>query len=418
MAKQKPQVLTGIEIGTSTIKVVMGAVLPDDEISIVGSAEIPSLKVVKGEVVDADVVQEQLERALAAAERDSGMEIGPTFLAVSGAHIRTVNSVGSTMITSPGRKIMENDIVTAGRNAHACTLPPDRKVLHYFDRSYWVDGSREVVNPQGLVGTKLEADVHIVFGQHNRLETNCRMVADVMSYPAMDVAFSPVAAGYATFSTEEAEKGGLLIDIGAGVTEYIVFHGPGCCHSGQLTVGCDHITNDLAIGLRLPSARCRKILHDLGDFGSSVMNPDGRSRLMAVDNLTQGVRHIPISTIEQIIELRVQELFETILRDLEKHNAMRRVACGVRLSGGGAYIPDIDRLAQHIFKMPVTIAKPHLLSGEQDVLNCPRFITALGLVRWGKLMLDIGDPQPAPVWRQFRLDAQKAWQVLRRSFRW
>jgi len=418
MAKQKPEILTGVDFGSSTVKVVMGALLPDDEISIVGSAEVPSLKIVKGEVVDASVVQEQLERALAAAEQDAGMEIGHTFLSVTGGHIRTVNSIGSTMVTSPDRKIAENDVVTAGRNAHAYTLPPDKKVLHYFDRSYWIDGSREVVNPQGLVGTKLEADVHIIFGQHNRLETNCRMIADVMSYPATDVAFAPVAAGYATFSTEEAERGALLIDIGAGVTEYIVFYGPGCCHSGQLAVGCDHIANDLAIGLRLPMPKWRKILHELADFGSSVMNPDGRARLMAVDNLTQGVRHIPISTIEQIIELRLQELFETILQDLEKHDARRRIACGVRLAGGGACIPDVDRLAEHVFKMPVAIARPHLLSGDQETLNCPRFITPLGLIRWGKLMLEISDPRPAPLWSQFRLDAQKAMQVIRRSFRW
>ncbi len=416
MAKQKRQVLTGVEIGTSSIKVVMGTPLPDDEISILGSAHLPSLKVVKGEVVDAHVVQEQLERALAAAEHASGVDIEDVFLALTGAHIRGINSVGSTMVRSTDRKITEDTVVAAVRNAHAYNLPPDQKVLHYFDRFYCIDDSREVTNPLGLVGTKLAADVHIVFGQLNRLETNCRMVADVVSYPAADVAFSAVAGGFAAFSQDEMEKGGLLIDIGAGVTEYIFLHGPGCLHSGQVAVGCDHVANDLSIGLRLPIPRCRKLLHELDQFGSAVMEPDGRARLMAVGNLGKKVRHIPVSTVEQIIELRLQELFEAILADLQKHGVADRIGSGVRLAGGGARISGIHRLAQHVFRMPVATAKPHLFSGEEDVVSAPEFVTPLGLVRWGKLMLDISDPPPLPLWQQLRVDVRKAWDVLRRSF--
>jgi len=418
MPRAKNEVLTGVEIGTSTIKVVMGAVLPDDEIAILGDAEIPSLRVVKGEVTEAAVVQEHLERALAAAEQKAGQDIGDVFLAVTGSHIQAVNSVGSTVVNAPDRKIGEDDVVRAGRNAHAYTLSPDKKVLHYFDRHYQIDGTREVTNPVGLVGTRLEADVHIVFGQHNRIETNCRLIADVMGYPAVDVAFSPVAAGFAVLSPEETEKGALLIDIGAGVSEYVVFHGPGCVHSGQLAVGCEQITNDLAIGLRVPMPKARQILHELGDYGSAVMTPDGRARLMKVDTLGRGERKIPVSTIEQVIELRLQELFENIKWDLESQGALQRAGSGAFLCGGGARIPGINRLAQHVLQMPVAAAQSRQLSGPHELVGSPSFVVPMGLVRWGKMMLDISAPEPMPLWRQFRLDVRKAWGVTRRAFRW
>jgi len=418
MSKKKRKCLTGVEIGTSAVKVVMGELLPDDVIAIVGVGELPSLKVVKGEVVDANVVQEQVERALAMAEEASGEEIEEIFLAASGGHVRTVNSVGSTMVHASAGKVSEEDVVIAARNARAYALPPDKEVLHYFDRYYTIDGNREVVNPIGQAGAKLEADTHIVYGQHNRFETNCGMIADVMGYPARDVAFSGIAAGFAVFSREEIEKGGLLIDIGAGVTEYVVFHGTGCFHSGQLTIGCEHVVNDLSLGLRLPLPKCRKILHDLAEFGSAVMTPDGRSRLMSAGPLGQPPRRIPISTIEQIVELRLQELFETILADLRASRALERVSSGVRLSGGGAHIAGVDRLAQNVLRMPATMAKPRLLSGEHDTVNDPRFVTPVGLIRWGKLALEIGERSPAPVWEQIRGDAKNVLHLLRRSIRW
>ena len=418
MRQRKRQTITGVEIGTSTIKVVMGELLPDQVISVVGLGEAPALKVVKGEVTDANVVQEQLERALAAAEQSSGLEIGDIFLAVSGNHIHAVNSVGSTLVRSPDRRICEDDIVTAARNAHAYTLPPDKKVLHYFDRYYRIDGRREVSNPLGLVGTNLEADVHIVYGEHNRVETNCRLVADVMGYSAADVAFSGIASGLAALGPEDTEKGALLIDLGAGVTEYVVFHGPGCFHSGEVPVGCEHIVNDLSVGLRLPLPRCRKILQELDQFGSAVMTPDGRSRLMAVETLGQPPRHIPISAVEQVVELRLQELFAVILGDLRRNAALTRIGSGVQLCSGGARIASVTRLAQHAFQMPVRVAKPRLVSGREEILNAPDYMAPLGLVRWGRMMLDIDSGTSVPLWQQLRLDARRVWHMIRRSFQW
>lgn len=412
-------ILTGIEIGTTTIKVVMGEFLPDDVLALVGYGAAPSLKVVKGEVVDADVVREQLERAVLQAEQASGLEItGDIFLAVTGSHIQTVNSVGSTLIHHADRRIREEDAAVAAKSAHGYQLPPDRQVLHYCDRFYRIDDHREVLNAAGLAGARLEADVHLIYGRHNRLETACGMVADVMGYPATDIAFSGVAGAFAAFAPEDVEKGSLLIDIGAGVTEYIVFQGAGCFHSGQVTIGCEHLANDIAVGLNLPHAKARSILREFAQLGSCVMTPDGRNRVMEIEVLGHKPRRVPVSSMERILELRLQELFEVILADLERHNAQERIGGGVKIAGGGALLPDITRLAQHVMHMPVTIAKPRLLSGKEEIISSPAMVTPVGLLRWGRLALQIAEPREVSFWSQFGNDLRRLWSLMRDSFRW
>ncbi|MCF7854422.1 MAG: cell division protein FtsA [Candidatus Pacebacteria bacterium] len=418
MAKHKRDILTGVEIGSSAVKVVMGEFLPDDVLSIVGVGERPALKVIKGDVSDVNIVQEQLMQALAEAEKASGLDIGHVFLAVSGGSVRSVNSVGSTVIHSMDRKVRETDVMTGLRNAKSYALPPDKRILHHLDRRYVADGDREVLNPVGLVAGRLEAEIQIIYGQHNTVETSCRTLADAMGYPATDIAFSGVADGFALFSPEEMEQGAMVLDIGAGVTEYVVFFGPGAYHSGQVTVGCEHISNDLSLGLRLPLPKCRKLLHELGTFGASAaMTPDGRSRLVEVETLGKGGRRIPVSSVEQIIELRLHELFSVILADLRKADALPRIAAGIVLAGGGAMIPGVIQLAHQVFNMPVRTGRPRLVSGVQDVSDSPRYVTPVGLLRWGRLSLEIADSEPAFM-EQVREDFSKVWGLVTRAFRW
>ena len=422
MAKKRREILTGIEIGTSTVKVVMGEFLPDDVLAIVGVGEAPSLRVSKGEIEEADVVGEQLKRAVRAAETASGMEIdGEIFLAVSGGHVKIVNSIGNTLVQSSDRRICEEDVINAAQAARGYTLPPDKQVLHSCERGYKIDENREVTNAIGIVGSKLEADVQIVYGQHNRLETNCRLLADVMGYAATDIAFSGVASAFAAFDDTDRSKGGLLIDIGAGVTEYVVFSGNGCYHCGQVTIGCDQIANDLSVGLQVPIVTGRAILRDMGEVAcSAIMNPDGRARIMTVEGISKKPRQIPRSSIEHIVELRLRELFEVIRADLTKHHALERVGGLVKLCGGGALIPDLDRLANDVFRRPAVVARPLLLSGKEDILNSPLYFTPVGLIRWGKLILEIeeeGDVDDS-LGRSLLRDARSMVRLVRDALRW
>ncbi len=411
-------VLTGVELGTGTVKVAIGEIGADDSLRVLGSAEKPSLQVVKGEVTDAAIVSEQLEAAVHEAEHNAGIEAGHVFLAVSGAHVESVNSVGSTPVQTRDHRVGEDEVINAVRNAHGYVLPPDKRVLHFLDRCFIIDGSRECSSPEGMVGSKLEADVHVVYGQYNPIETECRLVHDVMGYPPTDVAFSGVADSMAAVTAGDAEQGVLLVNIGAGTTEYALCQGAGWFHTGQITVGGEHIVNDLSIALDLDVNRCRRILNELDQFGSVFTRPDGRQRVIEVGGTGQASRQIPVASIEKVIELRLHELFDVIMQDLRDHRVLGRIAKGVWLCGGVARVPGIEELARNACGMPASVVQPRMLSGSEGVVHSLNFITPLGLIRWGRMMLDIDEPEPVSLSALLRRDAKRVGKALRRAFNW
>lgn len=418
--KPKRRILTGIEIGTSTIKVVMGEFLPDDVLAIVGVGQAPSLHVQKGEVLDVEKVLAQLARAVSAAENSSGLVIdGPIFVAASGAHIRPVIAIGRTMVQGPGHTVTEEDVVTAVQGARSYSLPPDQKILHTWDRSFQVDDGAKVGNALGRVGDWLAAEVLLIVGQHRPLEITCSMIQDLMGCRARDIAFSGVADCFAAFSPEDAEQGHLLIDIGAGVTEFVVFQGNGCYDAGQITVGCDHVANDLSLGLHLPQARCKALVRDLAELGCSVaLSPDGRQRLVDIRTGSGSGRRVPCSSLERIVESRLGELFQVIREQLDRHHALGRIGGGARLCGGGALIPGIESLARNVLGMPTEIARPRLLSGPQEILNAPHYMTPVGLIRWGRLMLEIDGEDHAPtLLQQILTEARRFVRIVKDSFK-
>ncbi len=421
-------VVTAIEVGTHSVKVVLGEFSPDGTLSIIGAGqEKTNGRVVKGEVVDAVLVQEPLMKAMQTAEESAGgVAIQNIFVVVTGAHIGCVNSIGSTVINSADRYVTESDKVAALDNAANYSMPPDRQPLHYFTRRFMID-RREVDNPVGLHGGKLEADMHIVYGLHARIENGRNLITEVMGPDEQEpkgFVFSPVAAGLAAFSGEEAELGALVIDIGAGVTEYAVFAGRDCClHTGQITVGCEQLANDLSLGLHLHVQQCREILERLPSLGAkAVMTPDGKARLMEVDaGAGKPKRQVPVSTIEQIIEMRMEELFQKILDDLAERDMMKRIGFGVRLCGGGAQIPQVTELARRVFETPVDMASVRLVNGPMHIVQSPAFTTPIGVLKMGRSLLREMGASPVSAGRQVQMDWQTVksfFAELRRAFRW
>lgn len=422
MPKKSTEILTGIEIGSSTIKVVIGEFAADDSIRIAGLSEVPSMKVLKGEITDNNIVHEQLVQALGRAERQAGMDIREVYLAINAGGISSVNSVGSHSATGPDQTITERDLVNALENAQAYVLPPDKRVLHSIDRRYIIDGTREVANPVNQVGRKLAVDVHIIFGQYNSIENLCKLVESTMGYPAADVAFAATAAAYGVLSREEMERGTLVIDIGAGTTQYILFHGIGVYHSGQITVGSDHVANDLAIALEIPMIKARNIVEKLAGYeASAVMTPDGHYRTIKLQTPGLGTRAVPTSTIELVAEMRLKELLEIIHRDLAGQKALSRIAGGVVLVGGGALIEGIDKLAKQVFSLPVRVGCPRLVGSVNGAADSPRYATPIGLLRWGRFVKAIAGVKPPileQVFRDVGTYCGKAVGALRNALKW
>ena len=325
-------IITGIELGSHSIKVAIARFRQGRGFWVVGAGEEPSLKVVKGEIVHAAVVQDQLRKAIATAEQAADVEIRNVFLAVTGNHIGMINSVSSVAINAVDHRVTEEDHDAAVRNAYSCPLPAGKRAIHIFERHFLVDG-HEVRDPVGLAGAKLEADVHIVFGQFDRLENSRRIVVEALGigeHEPREVVFSGIAAGMGVLRQEEAAKGAMVIDVGAGVTEYAVFAADyRCLHTGRVTIGGEDVANDL-----LP-------------------------------------------------ESRLQKLFAVILADLQKQNVLKRIGWGIKLVGGGATIPRITDLAQWVFQTRVEIGMPAVLNDPNKILNSPRYATPAGLLHYG-----------------------------------
>ncbi len=414
----KSDVLTGIEIGTSSVKVAMGCPVGDGTFSILALGSAPVQGVVKGEITDMSHAREALQDALEKAEREAGAHVRDVFLAVTGGHIRTVVNAGRTPVQAEDRRIDEDDVVTAIRNAKSYNLSPDRRVINSLDRRYLLDGEREIASPTGHPAGSFEAEVLLAYGSVSRLESPCKVVHDVLGYPPEDIAFSPVAACLGSLYPEQLEQGTLLIDVGAGVTEYALFAGPGCFHAGQVTVGCNHIANDLGIGLRLSYPKAKQLLLDLGKYGSASMQPDGNQRMVEVDTVTAMHRRIPVATIEQVIELRLRELFEVIAADIRAADALPRAGQGAVLCGGGVGIPGIEDLASRILGMPVRPAAPVRVHLQSDAQNPERFLVPIGLLHYGDFITQVSQqPQPSVV-QQLQADFRRVGSVLKRAFKW
>ena len=423
--RRRREVLTAVEIGTRSIKVVIGEFHEDHVLTLLGIGEEPSMKVMKGEIGDPQTVQKQLDKALVAAEDAAGEPIKNVFLAVTGSHLGSVNSIGSTIIHSYDPHITAEDVELAEQNVWNCTLPPDREILHRFRRQYLVDG-REVDNPVGLFGGKLEADGHIIFGQQNRLNSSRHLITEAIGTEEDEpkaVVFSGVAAALGVLGPEETEKGAMVIDLGAGVTEYAVFTGEArCLHSGQVTVGCEHLANDLSLALQLPVQRCRELVEGMKDLGAKArMTQDGGTRMLDVEP-TPGkpLRKIPVATVEHVVELRLQELFQIIRHDLESKDMLKRIGSGIRLTGGGALIPEILDLARQIFDMPVTLGTPRLVNGPKEIINSPRYATPIGILRFGRTAMANLQPPVLSLFEQLRQDILSIFRLLMRwrPFNW
>ena len=374
------QIIVGLEIGTSKICVVVGEVSDTQVANIIGLGQCKSRGVRKGEIVDASVVEEDVRNAIVEAEHMADVEIQSVFLGVTGSHMRGFNNTGVHPVVSADREINDADIQDVIKNAKAVNLPSDHSVIHVIRQHFRVDGQDGVLNPEGMLGAKMEVDVHVVSGRYNRLQNPIRLVSG-LHLQVENIAFNGLASSLATLSTEQKELGTLVIDLGAGITEYAIYSGGVIKHTGVLAVGGDHVSNDLAYGLKVPLGRAEQLKVD---NGSAVIEPDSNNRLMdlSTDNIIPG-KKINLNHLQMIMSMRLREIFELIANDIEKGGLVNYLRAGVVLCGGGARTPHITKLARDVFNLPAAIGRSSTVSGIKNALDEPEFSTAIGLIKFG-----------------------------------
>ena len=414
--------ITAVEVGTGAIKVMMGVPADTGAISIIGYDEVSSLnRVVKGEVVNVPEVEELLSEVLNNVETVADRRIKSVYLAITGSHIQSTNVMGSVPITSSDRIIVESDMTEAYRNAQSFNLPVEQKKIHMFQRTFLIDENRRASNPEGMVGNKLTADIHVVYGNSNKIKTLCTMVEDVLGVSAKELAFSGIANFYGCFANRDHSNGILIVDIGAGVTEYVVFYSGDCVHSGQVAVGCEHLANDLAVGLKLPINKCREIVRQQKVSPRKMDNVD---KVVKVEStLGQPPKIFKEAVIQTIIETRLTELFQIIQSELagsfidDYLNMTQLLGDGIILCGGGALVPDIHKIAESVFGIPVKIGVPVNVSGIDKDINSPRYVTPVGLLHFGYIQEQL-EKETAPSFRQTaESEIHKVMSLCRKALR-
>jgi cell division protein FtsA len=373
-------VIVGVEIGTSKICVVVGEQTGEGALNIVGLGQSISNGVRKGEICDTEKVEQELRAAIDAAEQMADVEIRRVYLGVTGGHIRGFNNRGMHPVVSADREISADDVEDVIKNAKAINLPAENVPVHAMRRHFFVDGQDGITNPVGMLGARLEIDMHVIHGRANRLQNAVRIVRGTQ-LEVEDIVFNGIASSLALLTKEHKELGALVIDIGGGTTDYVVYSDGVIKHTGVLAVGGDHVSNDLAYGLKVPLSRAEKLKLE---HGSAIVDEALKGQTATIVNeLGLPLKTINIEHLQRIMSLRIEEIFQLIAQDLENAGLFDYLRAGVFLCGGGARISHIAKLAEPVLQMPVSLGQTNSVSGIKSALDQPEFVTAIGLARFG-----------------------------------
>jgi cell division protein FtsA len=372
--------IVGLEIGTSKVCAAVGEVNAAGTLNIIGLGQCRSRGVRKGEIADPPLAEEDIRNAIVEAEQMADVEIRSVYLGVTGGHIRGFNNRGVHPVVSSDREISEDDVQDVIKNAKAINLPAENHVLHAVRQHFHVDGHAGIVNPVGMLGARVEVDVHVVHGNFNRLQNPIRVVKG-LQLEVEAIVFNGLAASLALLTNEQKEMGALVIDIGGGTTNYAVYADGIIKHTGVLAVGGDHVSNDLAYGLKVPLGRAEQLKIE---HGAALVDDSIKGQTVTISN-EHGlpVKSINLEHLRRVMSLRLEEIFQLVEQDIARAGLLDFLRSGVFICGGGARIPEMAQLAERVFQLPASLGKANSINGIKSALDQPEFATAIGLVKYG-----------------------------------
>ena len=375
MAK-KDKYLVGLDIG-STKTCVLLAEMDGDQVRFLalGAAESKGLR--KGLIVNLDSTVSSIRRAVEEAEGVANVPVESATIGVAGGHVRGINSRGGVPLGQRSRDIEREDVRRAIDAARNVALPQDREVLHVLPHEFIVDAQDGIRDPIGMVGQRLEANVHIVTSSIAATQ-NLVTAANKAGILINDTVLEPLASAEACLTQDERDLGCCLLDIGGGTTEVIVYGGGVVRHTGGVAIGGDHFTNDLAVGLRTPIPEAEKIKHRHGCAAAHFLHDDGAIEIASVGD--RPPRTVFARMITDIIEPRAQELLALIGDDLRRSGLDRQIPAGFIFAGGGARLNGLAELAEQDFHLPVRMGEPRGILDLPEQVAQPEYATAVGLV--------------------------------------
>lgn len=396
--------LVGLDIGTSKIVAIVAEVLEEDRLNIIGMGQVPSRGMKRGMVVNIESTVQAIQRALEEAQLMADCKINEVYTGIAGSHIKGVNSHG--MVAIKDREVTQADIDRVIETARAVSIPPDHEVLHILTQEFSIDGQEGVREPLGMSGVRLEAKVHIVTGAISAAQNVSKCVRRC-GLEVSDLVLQPMASASAVLSEDEKELGVCLIDIGGGTTDIAVLVNGAIRHTAVIPIAGDQITNDIAMALRTPTKEAEdiKIQH-----GVALVGMADPAQMIEVPGVGErGPRQMSRATLAEVIEPRVEELFQLVQQELRR-SGFEEMSTGIVITGGASLMPGMVELAEEVFHLPVRIGVPKYVGGLAEVVKNPRFSTGVGLLLYGKDQMTPGVGQKvetAGVGQMFQ--RMKAW---------
>jgi cell division protein FtsA len=374
----KGNAIVGLDIGTSKVCAVIGEE-GEDKIEIVGVGSTPSNGLRKGVVVNIDATIKAIETAISEAELMAGVDATSCFVGIGGSHIKGLNSHGVIAI-SRGREVSQSDINRVIDAAKAVAIPLDREVIHILPQQYIIDGQDGIKDPIGMSGVRLEVETHIVTGAVTSAQNIVKSV-NRAGLGVEDIVLIPLASSYTILSEDEKELGAVLVDIGGGTTDIAVFIEGSIWHTEVLSIGGINVTKDISVGLRTPMSEAERLKLEHGCALVSKVNSEETIKVVGVGGRND--RTIPKQVLAEIIEARMEEIFNLINREIRMTGYENLISTGIVLTGGGAMLDGVVELAEKIFDRPIRIGTPQNIGGLVDIVDNPAYTTAVGLVFYG-----------------------------------
>lgn len=371
----------GLDIGSTKTCALVGEIEEDGgavKFAALGAAESKGWR--KGQIVNLELAVSSIRRAVEEAENIVGVPVESALVGIAGSHVRGVNSRGGITLGQRPREIHRDDVRRAVEAAKNVSLPEDREVLHVLPQEFSVDAQDNIRDAIGMVGQRLEANVHIVTASATATQ-NVVNAVNKSGVIVSDTVLEPLASAEACLTQDERELGCCLLDIGGGTTELIVFSGGVVRHTAAIAIGGDHFTNDLAVGLRTPIPEAESAKREHACAWREIMGADTPIEIGSVGD--RPPRTVFARNLCEIVEPRAQELLTMVREDLRRAGLDSQIPAGIILTGGGARLRGLIELAEKMFSLPVRLAAPRGLSDITEAVSQPEYSAAVGLVLYG-----------------------------------
>ena len=373
--------IVGIDVGSGKICTLVSEVADSGHARVIGVGAVPSRGIRRGVVVNVAEATTAIIGSVEKAERTSGYKVERAYVALNGTHISSLNSQGVVGISHKEQDgITSDDVGRALDAARVVAVPHNQEVVHVIPRGYVVDGQSGVRDPVGMHGYRLEVEAHIVTGSSTAIQNLVKCVEGA-GVEVDELVLASIASGDAVLTETEREMGVVLADIGAGVTAIAIFIDGTVWHTVSLMLGGEHITQDIAIGLRLPSSVAEEVKVQHGRARVSQVSADEHFTMSPFGGGAPQV--VPYWKLAEIIEARVEEILSLVNREIKRSGYDGLLPAGVVLCGGTALVPGIQDLGEDIFGIPVRVGVPHGLVGLVDRITNPAHAAGAGLVEWG-----------------------------------